>query len=200
MTGPWRTTIAALGLAAALLGGPALAQETQPVPWRLDLEVTYFGFVSLSPRTGEAQTVWYALYRVTNSTGEDRPLQVHFRLDTDSEKTYFEVVNPAAELWLEHRYERKFMSASERPSTIADGETLEGVAFFGALDPNFDRIRMTVTGIEDPVFRVGTKAYYERRGQVYEWSRPGDEYFVRRDPLKFEKKYWKTLEGPKPIR
>jgi hypothetical protein len=194
-----KSLVGMIGLAVALCASMASAQATDPVPWQLDLEIEKLGSLTVSPRPGHAETVWYVLYTVTNETGEERPFRPHFRIETDTEKTYFETVSPEAARTLEIRLGREVKTSAQMEPTIADGETREAVAFFGTLDPAFDRVQVAVTGIRDVVYRVGLKRFYEKRSLVFEWKRPGDEYYVDRDIVQFVKKYWKTLEGPREI-
>ncbi len=191
--------IGVFGLAST--GEAQISDTASAVSWSMDFEIDKFGSVNVTTKSGKTKTVWYLAYTLTNNSGQDAPLApVHFRLDTDTDKTYREMTHKKAEELLEKKWDRKLVTSREREDTLADGDTMRGLAIFGELDEETDKIVITVTGLEDVVYRVGTKRFYQKRGLQLEWSRPGDEYFTERDPLKFKKRSWKVLEGPREIR
>lgn len=183
------------------VGHAQISETASAVSWSLDLQVDKFGSVNVTTKSGKTKSIWYLAYTLENKSGLDAPLApVHFRLDTDTDKTYRELVNKKAEELLEKKWDRKLVTCREREETLGDGETLHGLVIFGELDDETDKIAITVTGLEDVVYRVGPKRFFQKRGLVLEWERPGDEYFTQRDPLKFKKRSWKVLEGPREIR
>ena len=188
------------GVVCAPAQAQVVSDTAESVAWKLDFKVEKFGSVNVPNKTGGSETVWYLAYELSNNSGQDVPLALHFRLATDTKKVYRETAHKKAEKLIEARLKHEVQSASERPSSLGDGDSLKGVAIFGKLDPELDKIDITVTGLEDVVYRVGAKRYYKKNGLLLQWARPGDEYFTYRDPLKFVKRSWKTLEGPREIR
>ena len=188
-----------VALVFALTGGVVHPGETESVPWKLGFELLDFNRVQVPDRLGGAKTVWYVLYRVTNDTGQEIPNGVHFALKTDTGKVHRESFNPQAKALAEKKEKRELKGSADRPKTFADGESFEGIAILGELDPEMDRADLIVSGLQDVVSRIGRKRVYEKKALIYEWKRPGDRYWVLFDPVRPVRVYWKTIEGPRVI-
>lgn len=191
--------VAMAGISAPA-GAQVVSDSADAVAWKLDFEVEKFGSVNVPDKLGRSETVWYLAYKLTNNTSNDVPLSLHFRLETDTKKVYRESVHKKAQKLIDARLKHETKAASQHPETLGAGESMHGVAIFGKLDPELDKIDITITGLEDVVYRVGAKRFYRKNGLLLQWARPGDEYFTYRDPVKFVKRSWKTLEGPREIR
>ncbi len=180
-----------------------ISDASQAEPWKLDFEKGKFGAISVRNKAGRVRTLHYLVFKLTNESGSDVPLALHFRLATDvNEKdVYRETVDAkAAEAVAKHLGKKELVARADRPATLADGDSIECVALFGPIDSRWDELTMTVHGLEDVVYRNGGKRFFRRRAMVMEWERPGDEFFTQRDRIKFKKAAWKTTEGPREIR
>ncbi len=195
----WVVLVGFLSLGMNVEPASAQISDSAAVPWKLDFKVDRFSSVVYRDKTGKAETLWYLAFTVTNNGDSEAPLSLHFRADTDTKKKYFERTHKGAEKLIESRMKTDLLSSSERPKTLPAGESLKGIAILGQLDPQLDRITIKVSGLEDVVYRVGTKRFYRNRGLLLEWRRPGDEFQTHRDVLKFTKRAWEKVE-PREVR
>jgi len=209
----WMVVVAlSMSLVPSLGAGEARAQisdASKPDPWKIDFSMEKFGTISVRNKAGRVRTLNYLVFKLTNESGDDVPLSLHFRLETDIDAkggdadalVYRETVDAkAAEAVGKHLERDGLVARADRPATLGDGESIECVALFGPIDPRWDELTMTVHGLEDVVYRNGGKRYFRRRAMILEWERPGDEYYTQRDRIKFKKATWKTIEGPREIR
>jgi hypothetical protein len=183
-------------LVPALLLAVASAQEGgQYNRWKLDFEKGKLGYVALKDALGKVTLHWYLTYKVTNKTKKDVPLQLAIEGKTDTNKTYRDSIDPLAHAKLQKMMKKKFQSSlAMSRGKLPPGESMEAVAFFGDLDPNWDVFDVHVAGLVDTIDIVKGKKFYEKKVLVLTYSRPGDEFGAAADPITFKGKKW-IVEG-----
>jgi hypothetical protein len=190
-----------VGLLALLVlsaTGLARAQEAAAIrlPWRLDFKAERFGILHVNEGNSLGSLRWYLLFSVKNSTSEELPLRLAFRIDTDRKKSFVEGYFPKAEASLEAALGKDLVSLVERPRTIAPGQTIEGVAVFGDVDRLAARYDVVVSGLRDVVSFEAGKHYRDKRVLVLSYSQPSDEFEKSRVPIRPLREEWRT-EGEK---
>lgn len=141
--------------------------------------------------TGGKGTTNYVLdYKVTNVGAKDVRPGIRLELRTETSKTYGDVYDAAT--WTSAT---KILARKAEPSTtaairaadLASGASADGLANFGAIDPNADSFQVRVYGIWDPVFRDRQgRTWMENRVLVLSYSRSGDEYDRQLDPIRLD--------------
>ncbi len=183
--------VPALFAASAVTG----AEEPEYQRWKLDFEGGTPSYVLLKDALGNVTVSWYMMYKVTNPTDRDLPLEIAIRGVTDTKKTYRDSLAPLAQKALEKKTGKKLKNALDMSrGKIGPKQTIEAVAFFGEMDPNWDYLHVRVAGLVDPVDRVKGKYYYEKKVLVLSFYRPGDEFDSADDPITFRGKKW-VVEG-----
>lgn len=139
--------------------------------------------------TGGKGTTNYVLdYKVTNVGAKDVRPAIRLELRTETSKTYGDVYDAAtwtAATKLLGRKAAPSTTAAIRAADLAAGASAEGLANFGAIDPNADDFQVRVYGIWDPVFRDRQgRTWSEKRVLVLSYSRSGDEYDRQLDPIR----------------
>ncbi|MBI1852024.1 MAG: hypothetical protein HYR85_16930 [Planctomycetes bacterium] len=185
-------------VAFGLAGSTASAQDsdTGKAPWKLDFSSQRFGLMHVTEANGQAPLRWYLLFSVKNSTSEELPFNLAFRLDTDRKKSFIEGCYPKAEAELERALGKPLASIAERPKTIKPGETVEGVAIWGDVDRLSARYEVVVAGLRDVVSVEYGKSYLDKKVLVLSYSQPSDEFAKIRVPVRPLREEWRT-EGEK---
>lgn len=138
---------------------------------------------------GRKGTTHYVLdYKVANAL--DRAVKPGLRLElrTETDKTYGDSYDACT--W---RAAKQVLGAKEEPSStasiraaeLAAGAGADGLANFGAVDPNADQLTVRVYGLWDPVYRDRQgRTWSETRVLVLSYTRVGDEYDRQFDGLR----------------
>ena len=174
-------------LVPALLLTVASAQEAGKYDrWKLEFEQGKLDYVAMKDALGKVTLHWYLTYKVTNKTKKSVPLQLAIQGKTDTKKTYRDSIDPLAQKRLEKQTRKKYSnSLAMSRGTIAPGATMEAVAFFGDLDPNWDWFKIHVAGLVDTIDVVKGKRYYEKKVLILSYYRPGDEFGAAAYPITF---------------
>ncbi|MHC4469920.1 MAG: hypothetical protein ACYTDY_16860 [Planctomycetota bacterium] len=175
-------------------------EESKYKRWKLDFERGKLDFVAQKDALGKVTLHWYLTYKIANKTKKEVPLQIAIHAKTDTNKTYRDSIDPLAQRALEKQMKKKFKNAlAMGRGKIKAGETLEAVAFFGDLDPNYDRLDVHVAGLVDPIDQVKGKLFYEKKVLILTYLRPGDEFGAAADPITFKGEKWITEGERKEI-
>jgi hypothetical protein len=178
-----------------LLAAASAQEESKYQRWTLDFERGKLAYVALEDALGKVSLHWYLTYKVTNNTKKEVPLEIAIHAKTDTKKTYRDSIDPLAQRALEKETKKKLKNALAMGSgKIAAGAAIEAVAFFGNLDPNYDKLEINVAGLVDKVDVVKGKRYYEKKVLILTYLRPGDEFGAAADPITFDGKKW-IIEG-----
>lgn len=190
-----KTAVIALILPVILFASAHAQDEAEYSRWKLDITYGIPDFVVLKDVHGDTHLVWYLLYTVTNNTDDDVPLRIKIKAVTDTKRTYHDSIAPLAQRELKKQTGKDFMNAIKmNRGNLAAGAKAEGVAFFGDLDPNFDTLKVRISGLYDTVDQVDGKLYHENKVLVVTYLRPGDEFGSARDIITKKGEEW-VLEG-----
>ncbi|MCE9636941.1 MAG: hypothetical protein K8T90_14650 [Planctomycetes bacterium] len=139
---------------------------------------------------GKGATNYVLDYKVTNAVSDAVKPGIRLELRTETGKTFGDVYDAAtwraAKDALGSKTELS-SAASIRGADLASGASVDGLANFGAIDPNADKFDVRVYGLWDPVFRDRQgRTWMETRVLVLSYSRSGDEYDRQLDPIRLE--------------
>jgi hypothetical protein len=154
--------------------------------WRLDFEPGDFG--NVVTRTGtKDRTQYYLSYSVKNGTDEALDARLRIELRTETKKTYPDRYDAAASRAYAKAKGLKTAPSSTfglRKSAMAAGSMANGLATFGSLDPNADKLQVRVYGLWDPIVKDDKgQVWAERRVLVLNYERAGDEYRRSEDTI-----------------
>lgn len=182
-----------LGVAAvAIVAGAAFSVAGRAVAGGrqlLDLKYGALQAVFADVKPGDKGKTAYVLdYKLTNAGTEGVKPVLHFVLKTETDKTFADHYDASAFRAATRALGLKSdltSTASIRAGTIEKGATADGLANFGAIDPNADDFQVRVYGLYDPVFRDKQgRTWSERRVLVLSYSRTGDEYDRQNDEIR----------------
>ncbi|MCU0726502.1 MAG: hypothetical protein MUE73_12045 [Planctomycetes bacterium] len=163
--------------------------------WKLDFTRGEFANVFVTDALGKTHVSWYLTFSVKNGHDRDVPLGLRVLGSTDTKQEYRGTIAPQFQSALEKKTGRKYKSALDlSKGTIAAGETVEGVVFFGNVDPNMDWMTIRVYGLYDTIEQIDGKLYFEQRVLVLTYYRPGDEFGAAGDEIHFKRSDW-VIEG-----
>lgn len=144
--------------------------------------------VFASGPTGRGATSYVLDYKVSNAVGKPVRPTLRFELRTDTNKTHgdsYDAHTFRAATKLLGRKEEPASTASIRASELAAGASVDGLANFGAVDPNADDLEVRVYGLWDPVYRDRWgRTWSEKRVLVLKYERKGDEYDRHYDAIR----------------
>jgi hypothetical protein len=136
---------------------------------------------------GSGVTNYVLDYKVTNGTAKPVKPRLRLELRTETAKTFgdsYDAATWAAAKEALHVEADPVTASSLRTSEMAAGAAADGLANFGAVDPNADRLTVRVYGLWDPVYRDRQgRTWSETRVLVLSYSRAGDEYDRQYDEL-----------------
>ena len=177
---------------AALVAGAAFAVSGGADAGGLQLVRISYGefqpvFAGLKPGD-PGKTVYVLDYKLTNAIDKGVLPRVHFELRTETGKTFGDSYDGAAFRAAAKALRREAAPASTasiRANELAAGASVDGLANFGAIDPNADDFEVRVYGLWDPVFRDRNgRTWAEKRVLVLKYSRTGDEYDRQYDAIR----------------
>jgi hypothetical protein len=165
--------------------------------WRLDFEPG--DFANVVTRTGKKDSAQYYLsYTVKNGGDEAREARLRIELRTETAKTYADRYDAAASRAYAKAKGLKMAPSSTfglRKSPLAAGAKVAGLATFGSIDPNADKLQVRVYGLWDPIVKDDKgHVWAERRVLVLDYERRGDEYRRAEDTIMLKSKK-SELEG-----
>jgi hypothetical protein len=147
---------------------------------------------------GKGSTKYVLDYKLTNATDAAVKPGVRLELRTETSKTFGDSYDAATWRAAKEALGRKedpSSAASIRAGELAGGASVDGLANFGAIDPNADRLTVRVYGLWDPVYRDRQgRTWAENRVLVLSYSRSGDEYDRQYDPIRLDSAV-EELEG-----
>lgn len=182
LTGVFAATVAA-AIAATFTTPSAEAAAGRA---RLDFQQGDMSVVIVG--NGRDAANYFVDYTLSNPTDEARTPRLYLELRTDTNKAYGD--RPSAAVVRAASKAAKGAdvksTASLRAAPIPAGQSVRGVANFGAVDPNADDLTVRVYGLWDPVIRTRNgKVLRENRVLVLKYARRGDEYDRPMDPISF---------------
>lgn len=139
---------------------------------------------------GKGVTNYVLDYKLTNAVSDAVKPAIRLELRTETGKTFGDVYDAATWRAAKDALGRKDDPSSAsaiRGADLAAGAAVDGLANFGAIDPNADKFDVRVYGLWDPVFRDRQgRTWHETRVLVLSYSRSGDEYDRQMDPIRLE--------------
>jgi hypothetical protein len=142
--------------------------------WRLDFTPGQMGNVIVGGRAH-----YYMTYSLSNASGSDRMPALRIAVETETNKTYRDHTDFAVSKAAARAMRKKSLASTNtiRRTKLADGDSVDGMAQFGRIDPNADELTVKVYGLWDPVVRDKKgRVWSERRVLVCSYRRSGDEY------------------------
>jgi hypothetical protein len=199
-------------------GEAAPAEETAKSPeallaqpslyWVLDFQPVRLRMISPKDGLGAGKVYWYLVYTLGNSGKEDRSCFVNITAVSDNNKQYSDLYLPSVERAIERKEGQPLWGKTDEYEIVSKrkpddpkynyiplkaGEKRSCVAVFNRLDPNANKITISVSGLSNEIRYVpkedGTKELEERVRELY-FERPGDEYAITADSFKAVGKEW----------
>lgn len=199
-------TLPALALGAIALAGALTFASTAPADAAgkragrllVKLEPGTLQPVFAAGPTGRGANHYVLDYRVSAATGAAVRPRLRLELRTETQKTYHDCYDPATWEAAPKALRRRTAPASTaeiRSADLAPGGAVDGLANFGAVDPNADDLEVRVHGLWDPVFRDRHgRTWRENRVLVLTFGRKGDEYDRQYDEIRLLSSE-ETVEG-----
>lgn len=192
--------VAVCALLVGAFGFQAAAEEesTGAKRWVLDMEHGPLKVVLLDRGDGRTEAYHYITVKVTNNTGFARPWYPLVKAITDTkdkngqDSVYVAMgYDDALAAIRTQEGDGSLKSLGDTKKKIGDGETINGVAIFGPLDPLYDTIKLQIHGLADPVatykienydgssldrgaaitedkdWIIGDSAYWERNQRIF---------------------------------
>lgn len=141
-------------LLALVLVGSARAEEGEKTGgrWTLDLAHGRLSVVPVQSPAGGVKSYHYITLKVTNSGALPRDWYPVVRALTDTGKEYVAMgYDEALGAVRGQEGNDALVPIGSTKGRIAAGAVLDTVAIFGPIDPLYDRIRVRLTGLADPV-------------------------------------------------
>jgi hypothetical protein len=168
--------------------------------WKLDFTRGDMAWVAVKDALGQQHVSWYLTFTLKNSMDRDVPLNIRVKAGTDTGQDYRGSIAPYFQKALEAKTGKKYKTALDlSKGTLAAGESVDGVVFFGEIDPNMDLLTVKVYGLYDDVEQIEGKLFVEVKVLVMMWFRPGDEFGSLNDEMEFKKNEWVTEGERKEI-
>ena len=173
---------AALVVAALVAGDAATAGGRQQVRFERGT------FQPVHVAGGGGSTNYVLDYKAVNALDKGVRPGIRLELRTETGKTFgdsYDAGTWRAATKVLGRKEAPASAASIRAAELAAGASADGLANFGAIDPNADTFDVRVYGLWDPVFRDRQgRSWVETRVLVLSYSRSGDEYDRQNDRIR----------------
>jgi len=132
--------------------GAAQAEEKAGTRWLLTMEHGPLKIVPVHTGAGEPVAYHYMTIKVTNPGTLPRDWYPRVTALTDTNKTYVALpFSEAIEAVRAKEGNEGLQAIGATTGKIAAGQTLETVAIFGAMDPLYDRVRVQLLGLSDPI-------------------------------------------------
>lgn len=170
---------------AGLIAGAALSAPSADAA---GLRLMNFEAGSFANVISNGSARYYMAYTVENGRDEAARPKLRIELRTETDKTYGDHHNGAVAKAAAKAESKDggFKSTSQvRAADLAAGASADGLAQFGAIDPNADYLEVRVYGLFDPVTRDRKgNLFSENRVLVLNFRRYGDEYNRHEDAIK----------------
>ena len=165
------------------------AVEYKPKPWwKLEFEALELRAITVRDVKGDPVRCLYLIYRVTNAS--KRPIRYvpEFYLETDTDKTYLDLVQLEAERAVEEEKGRQYLNSVEMMGEIPPDLIKEGIAIFPDVTPQAKKLTLVVFGLTNEyrmLERFGS-IIFERKAFVVEYARPGSSPDRELDPILYK--------------
>lgn len=152
-----KTYVSFAVLLALLAVGTAWGEEGEGTPragtrWLLELEHGPLKIVPVHTGCSQPVTYHYMTLKVTNRGKLPRDWFPLVKALTDTNKTYVAMgFDEALEAVRAQEGNENLQPIGLTKGKIEAGETLDTVAIFGPLDPLYDRVRVQLLGLSDPI-------------------------------------------------
>lgn len=161
----WKVLATAALLAAAVL----VDASARPGRWTLDFACEAFDRVLIPQPVGPSERHWYCLYSVSNPSGMDRELTLRLMVQAETSAgrclEHWDVADPTVQKAVQAHRGRNYLDAVQMQGRLRVDERKDGIAVFGPLSPETDRIRLHVLGLSAPVILERKPADFERLGR-----------------------------------
>ncbi|HKB14491.1 MAG TPA: hypothetical protein VKF62_00415 [Planctomycetota bacterium] len=165
--------------------------------WRMRVSTTAPRPVSLVGTDGRSRAFWWSEVRVTNNTGEARPLSISARLLLDRGAERPALYRPDVDKAIQETAGRGVENILAWTGEIAPGESKRGVAVFSDVDPVADRLDVRVGGAACAWRRAGAAWYVETVEHATVFARPGDEMRAWSRPIRKVSEDWVVVTSKK---
>jgi hypothetical protein len=185
------------------LGEPAEAKPAAysmrrtEAPWRMRVSTTAPRPVSIVGVDGRSRAFWWSEVRVTNDTGEARPLSLTARLVPDRGTERPAVFRPDVDKAIQETAGRGVENILSWNGEIAAGEAKRGIAVFSDVDPVADRLEVRVAGAACAWRRAGAAWFLETVEHATVFARPGDEMRSWSRPIRKVSEDWVVVSSKK---
>ncbi|MCI0587978.1 MAG: hypothetical protein L0323_14190 [Planctomycetes bacterium] len=185
------------------LGEPAEAKPAAysmrrtEAPWRMRVSTTAPRPVSIVGADGRSRAFWWSEVRVTNDTGEARPLSLTARLVPDRGTERPAVFRPDVDKAIQETAGRGVENILSWSGEIAVGEAKRGIAVFSDVDPVADRLEVRVAGAACAWRRAGSAWFLETVEHATVFARPGDEMRSWSRPIRKVSEDWVVVSSKK---
>jgi len=164
----------AIALLLPWLGGGAIAQDEQaPQPWALTFTHKALEAVTVPYKDGSARTVYVLPFTIENKSGATADLTLHFRAmvgtNPRKQKLHIALPDPDAEEFVRRMARAPGMlgvadinrhdAGEQGAGKLAPGAKLQGVAVFGEFSREWDKVVITVTGLEPGAIEARVRKY-----------------------------------------
>ena len=184
--------------------------------WIVEFDFEHLRMIAPRYGIGAGRVYWYMVYTLTNTSDEDRDIYVSITATSDNNHLYSDLYLPSIEkavekkegepLWgkadeFELLQKRKPSDPKYHYTKIKAGEKRRCVAVFNRLDPNANKITVSVSGLSNEVKEAakedGTRLLEERIREL-QFERPGDEFAITMDSFRLVGKEWvrRQVEAP----
>ncbi len=190
-----KKVLVALVLPAIFAVAARAEGEAQYKRWKLDFTRGELAPISVQDALGKWHVSYYLTFTLKNGNDRDVPLGLKFKAATDTNQTYLGSIAPAFQAELEKKTGKKYAGALALANgTLAAGESLDGVVFFGEIDANMDFLTVSVYGLYDTIEQIKGRLYHEVKVLLLNYYRPGDEFGAVTDAIHFKGEKW-IIEG-----
>ena len=165
---------------------------------------------------GDIDVYWYMTYTLTNTDGDDHKIFINITAESDKGYKYVDTTQPLAKEKIKKRLQmgpdeklfgKEDLTYSGKEEdlrapfprklnlpVIKAGQTIRCVAIFHRWDPEMDSLVIKIQGLTNDVRIERTEIPNERKITetflTLEYKRPGDEFYVTLDSLKYAGRKW----------
>lgn len=150
-----KKTLTLCAVLLVLFSGSTAFGEDEPAKgtrWLLTLEHGPLAIVTVPGAAGRGVTCSYITLKVTNPGALARDWFPVVKALTDTRRTYVAMGHDDALQAIRAKEgNSKLVPIGSTKGKIQPGQTLDTVAIFGPLDPLYDRVRVQILGLSDPI-------------------------------------------------
>jgi len=183
----WKAGLS-LAVAVVMTAAGFLSAETEYRPktwWKLDIEISPLAAITAQDFEGNRVRCLYFTYKVTNKSEKTILYVPEFFLETNTGKSYLDLIRLGAQAKVEKQRKRRFLNSAQMIGEVKPGEIKEGIAFFPEVDPKAKKLTLVALGLTNEyrvLERFGTEII-ERKAFTVSFDWPGSSVLRERDPI-----------------